>query len=132
MVIAQYIQYSQQFVLFHGELNDDGKLPWPSTFVLTGESGLVFCIALKDGTWYVIADLDDKQQEAINKRHGGKMQQPTEDDMEWVLKDRGFNGITIKSTRWLSTFMVDSRQISQYSKGMVLCTRVHILCSLRT
>lgn len=90
--------------------------------MLTGELGFVFCISLKDGTWYCVADLDEKQEKEIHKRHGGKMKCPTVDDIEWVLRQRGFNGITVKSTRWLSTFTVDSRQISQYSKGMVSCS----------
>ena len=110
--------YHQKFILFHGELNDNGELPFPVGMVVNGVNGIMFMISLADGTWYIIGDLDDEQLEELNKRHDGNMKEPTEADIEWMFKQRGLNGVTIKSTKWLSSFQIQSRQISQYSKGM--------------
>ena len=113
-------KYDQRFILFHGSLNNDASLPWPTGMIINGVRGILFIISLADHTWYLIGDLDEKQQEEINKRHQGQMKQPTEDDINWMLQQRGLNGITVKQTKWLSAFTIESKQITQYSKGIII------------
>ena len=109
--------YVENFLVFHGELNNSEQLPFPSIIFHTGVNGFLFMITLKDHSWYMVIDLNEEQTAEADKRHNGKMTTPSDEDINEALASRGMKGITVKSSRWLSSFIIQSRQITQYSKG---------------
>merc|ERR1740131_13332 len=77
---------------------------------------MLFFIPLKDGTWYLVADRDSDHD---SDGDDAKVQPPTTQDIDACLAERGLAGLSCGETKWLSAFRVESKQITQYSKGRV-------------
>ena len=74
------------------------------------KDGILAFFPITQGRWRVVADLGPAEE---NGRHAD----PTLEEIQSLLTQRGSGAIVIKDAYWLAAFRINERKVSQYSRG---------------
>jgi 2-polyprenyl-6-methoxyphenol hydroxylase-like FAD-dependent oxidoreductase len=81
------------------------------THAYLGDDGMLFFFPLPDRRWLIAADLP--------AHHDAAREQPTLQEVQAVVNQRGPGAISINDPRWLSYFRINYRAASHYRHGRI-------------
>lgn len=89
-----------------------GLEPQDHLHIFWHRDGILAFFPISPGRWRVIADLGPAADD-------GHHPDPTLDEIQAMITDRGTPGIKVKDPVWLAAFRINERKVKQYGRGRV-------------